>query len=88
MTTCPCKDFADAIEEQAEKDKMAAKCAKICDHGINCFINRQLIYNYPEEIFAKRGVMAIEHADFEGTERLGRRARCGNYLDLRPTGSS
>ena len=47
-----------------------AKCAKICDHGINCFINRQLIYNYPEEIFAKRGVMAIEHADFEGTERL------------------
>merc|ERR1711924_500484 len=27
-------------------------------------------YNYPEEIFAKRGVMAIEHADFEGTERL------------------
>merc|ERR1711871_707612 len=53
-----------------ETDKMAAKCAKICDHGINCFINRQLIYNYPEEIFAKRGVMAIEHADFEGTERL------------------
>jgi|Transcript_43 T-complex protein 1 subunit beta len=59
-----------AAIEQAEKDKMAAKCAKICDHGINCFINRQLIYNYPEEIFAKRGVMAIEHADFEGTERL------------------
>lgn len=56
--------------EQAEKDKMAAKVNKICDHGINVFINRQLIYNYPEEIFAKRGVMAIEHADFEGTERL------------------
>jgi len=56
--------------EQAEKDKMAAKCNKICDHGINVFINRQLIYNYPEEIFAKRGVMAIEHADFEGVERL------------------
>ena len=34
-----------AAIEQAEKDKMAAKCAKICDHGINCFINRQLIYN-------------------------------------------
>jgi len=56
--------------EQAEKEKMASKCNKICDHGINVFINRQLIYNYPEEIFAKRGVMAIEHADFEGTERL------------------
>mmetsp|Transcript_15631 Transcript_15631/g.50892 ORF Transcript_15631/g.50892 Transcript_15631/m.50892 type:complete len:487 (+) Transcript_15631:253-1713(+) len=56
--------------EAAEKEKMAAKCARICDHGINVFINRQLIYNYPEEIFAKRGVMAIEHADFEGVERL------------------
>ena len=56
--------------EAAEKEKMAAKCISICDHGINVFINRQLIYNYPEEIFAKRGVMAIEHADFEGVERL------------------
>ena len=56
--------------EQAEKDKMAAKVTRICDYGINVFINRQLIYNYPEEIFAKRQVMAIEHADFEGVERL------------------
>lgn len=56
--------------EQAEKDKMAAKVGRICDQGINVFINRQLIYNYPEEIFARRGVMAIEHADFEGVERL------------------
>lgn len=56
--------------ENAEKEKMAKKVGNICDHGINVFINRQLIYNYPEEIFAKRGVMAIEHADFEGTERL------------------
>ena len=56
--------------EQAEKDKMALKVKKICDYGINVFINRQLIYNFPEEIFAKRKVMAIEHADFEGVERL------------------
>ena len=35
-----------------------------------CFINRQLIYNYPEQLFADAGVMAIEHADFEGVERL------------------
>ena len=34
------------------------------------FINRQLIYNYPEQIFADAGVAAIEHADFEGVERL------------------
>jgi T-complex protein 1 subunit beta len=34
------------------------------------FISRQLIYNYPEQLFADAGVMAIEHADFEGVERL------------------
>ncbi|GIX81166.1 t-complex protein 1 subunit beta [Caerostris extrusa] len=39
-------------------------------HNINVFINRQLIYNYPEQLFADAGVMAIEHADFEGVERL------------------
>lgn len=57
--------------EKAEKDKMKAKVEKIIGHGINCFINRQLIYNYPEELFADAGVMAIEHADFDGIERLG-----------------
>lgn len=34
------------------------------------FIIRQLIYNYPEQMFAAAGVMAIEHADFVGVERL------------------
>eukprot|EP01133_Synstelium_polycarpum_P007867 gene7867-9235_t len=56
--------------EDAEKVKMLEKCAKIVDHGINCFINRQLIYNLPEQYFAEHGVMSIEHADFEGVERL------------------
>ena len=42
----------------------------ICKHDINVFINRQLIYNYPEQLFADKGVMAIEHADFDGIERL------------------
>lgn len=56
--------------EEAEKDKMRVKCKKIVDHGINVFINRQLIYNLPEQIFAEAGVMAIEHADFDGIERL------------------
>jgi len=49
---------------------MIQKCQKIVDHKINCFINRQLIYNLPEEFFASHGVMAIEHADFDGIERL------------------
>jgi T-complex protein 1 subunit beta len=56
--------------EEAEKDKMRSKCKKIIDHGINCFINRQLIYNFPEQIFTDAGVISIEHADFDGIERL------------------
>ena len=49
---------------------MRSKVENIIGHGINCFVNRQLIYNFPEEIFADAGVMAIEHADFDGIERL------------------
>lgn len=56
--------------EAAEKIKMKNKVEKIVGHGINCFVNRQLIYNYPEELFADAGIMAIEHADFDGIERL------------------
>ena len=56
--------------EDAEKDKMRSKCKKILDHGINVFINRQLIYNFPEQIFTSAGIMSIEHADFEGIENL------------------
>uniref|UniRef100_A0A8C9ZBA2 T-complex protein 1 subunit beta n=1 Tax=Sander lucioperca TaxID=283035 RepID=A0A8C9ZBA2_SANLU len=56
--------------ESAEKEKMKEKVDRILKHGINCFINRQLIYNYPEQLFARAGVMAIEHADFAGVERL------------------
>ena len=57
-------------KEEAEKDKMRNKCQKIIDHGINCFINRQLIYNFPEQIFTDAGLVSIEHADFDGIERL------------------
>merc|ERR1711907_395561 len=56
--------------EAAEKAKMKTKCDSILSSGCSVFINRQLIYNYPEEIFADAGVMAIEHADFDGIERL------------------
>jgi T-complex protein 1 subunit beta len=56
--------------EEAEKQKMKKKCQKIIDHGISCFVNRQLIYNYPEQIFTDAGVLSIEHADFDGIERL------------------
>lgn len=56
--------------ELAEKEKMADKVGMICKHDINVFVNRQLIYNYPEQLFADKGVMSIEHADFDGIERL------------------
>src|ERR1700727_2122608 len=49
---------------------MKAKVEAIASHGINCFVNRQLIYNYPESLLAEKGFMVIEHADFEGVERL------------------
>jgi T-complex protein 1 subunit beta len=56
--------------ERAEKEKMKAKVEKIKAHGVNCFVNRQLIYNWPEQLFADAGIMSIEHADFDGIERL------------------
>lgn len=56
--------------EKAEKAKMKAKVDNACKYGMDVFINRQLIYNYPEQLFTQNGVMTIEHADFEGIERL------------------
>lgn len=56
--------------ERAEREKMKEKVEAIATHGINCFVNRQLIYNYPESLLAEKGILVIEHADFEGVERL------------------
>merc|ERR1719284_1044018 len=56
--------------EKAEKEKMKTKVEKIVAHGCNVFINRQLIYNYPDQLFKENKVMAIEHSDFDGSERL------------------
>lgn len=56
--------------ERAEREKMRAKVEAIKAHGVDVFVNRQLIYNWPEQLFADAGIMAIEHADFEGVERL------------------
>ena len=56
--------------EEAEREKMKRKVEKILAHKPDVFINRQLIYNYPEQLLTNAGVMVIEHADFDGTERL------------------
>ncbi|KAG9395528.1 Chaperonin Cpn60/TCP-1 [Carpediemonas membranifera] len=59
-----------AAIESEERRRMRDKCARIMKHDINCFVNRQLVYNQAEEEFAAKGVMCIEHADFDGIERL------------------
>lgn len=61
-----------AAIEVAEKQKMKMKVDKILKWKPNIIINRQLIYDYPEELFGDAGVGSIEHADFEGVERLAR----------------
>ena len=38
--------------EAAEKEKMKRKVDKILAHKPDVFINRQLIYNYPEQMLA------------------------------------
>lgn len=49
---------------------MKDKVEKIKKYDINCFINRQLIYDYPEQLFTDANINSIEHADFDGIERL------------------
>ncbi|KAG5422136.1 CCT2 [Candida metapsilosis] len=56
--------------EKAEKVKMKTKVDKIRNYDINVFINRQLIYDYPEQLFTDAKINTIEHADFDGVERL------------------
>ncbi|VEU20886.1 DEKNAAC101821 [Brettanomyces naardenensis] len=56
--------------EKAERQKMKEKVEKIKKFGINCFVNRQLIYDWPEQLFTDAGINSIEHADFDGVERL------------------
>ncbi|AET40128.1 chaperonin-containing T-complex subunit CCT2 Ecym_5373 [Eremothecium cymbalariae DBVPG len=56
--------------EKAEREKMKSKIDRIAKFGINIFINRQLIYDYPEQLFTDMEINSIEHADFEGVERL------------------
>lgn len=62
------EDLADM--EKIERDKMLMKIKNICSYNIDCFINRQLIYDYPMQLLKSKNVQPIEHADFDGIERL------------------
>ena len=46
--------------------KMKDKVERIISYKPNVYINRQLIYDYPELLLVEKGIMVIEHADFEG----------------------
>ena len=48
-----------AAIEAAEKGKMKKKVDKIISHDITCFINRQLIYDYPDQLFADAGKILL-----------------------------
>lgn len=45
--------------EAAEKKKMLDKVERIIGHGCNVFVNRQLIYNLPEQKLADNGIMCL-----------------------------
>lgn len=49
---------------------MKEKVEKIAAYQPTVYINRQLIYDYPEQLLVEKGIMVIEHADFEGIERI------------------
>lgn len=51
---------------EAEKMKMKEKVERIAEYEPTVFINRQLIYDYPEQLLIEKGITVIEHADFEG----------------------
>lgn len=56
--------------ETIEHEKMKSKIDSICSKPFDCFINRQLIYDYPMQLLKLKNVQPIEHADFDGVERL------------------
>ncbi len=55
---------------RAGKYKMKGRGGLTWKHDIRVFIKRTLIYEYPGQLLAGRNVRAIEHADFDGIERL------------------
>ncbi|GKT22882.1 T-complex protein 1 subunit beta [Aduncisulcus paluster] len=67
-----------AAIERAEQKRMEDKCQKIIDCGVNVFVNRSLVYDIPMQYLSRHNVMVIEHADFEGVERLS--SVCGGEI--------
>lgn len=58
--------------EMAEKEKMMSKVESIASIPYDLFINRQIIYDYPMQLLRNRNLSVIEHADFDGVEKLNK----------------
>lgn len=58
--------------EKEDKEKMKRKIEKITSIPFKCFVNRQIIYDYPLELLKQKKINVIEHADFDGVERLNK----------------
>lgn len=56
--------------ETVEKVRIREKVERIAQNNIDIFVNRQLVYDYPLQLLKMRGIQTIEHADFDGVERL------------------
>ena len=54
--------FALTLVLTFRQEKMKAKVDAIAAHGINCFVNRQLIYNYPESLLAEKGIVVTAYS--------------------------
>ena len=56
--------------EEAEKQKMKDKVGRILKHDINVFVNRQLIYNYPEQVIIYQALLQISQDFFNTPQKL------------------
>lgn len=54
--------------ENVEKEKMMSKIDLISNIPFDLFINRQIIYDYPNQLLENKSIKVIEHADFDGVE--------------------
>jgi len=59
-----------ALLFKAENDRINEKCNKISKFNINCFINRDVIYDIPGQYFVDHGICAIDYTNFDGVDRL------------------
>ena len=53
------------VIEREMKEKMREKVQKIIAQEINCFVNRQLTYNFLKELHVDTGIISSEHAEFD-----------------------